>query len=157
MGDLKRLRGGAVWVILVIAVITLWFFVVNGDSSTQTKDFSTVVEEIKNGQVSKLEMSSGSDKVKVLYKDDGVRDARTILPPDISIVEALDRYGVPPDSVAIQVKAASRWGSWISAFTFILPTLFLIGIFVFMMRQAQGSNNQAISFGKSRARLFTGN
>ena len=38
-----------------------------------------------------------------------------------------------------------------------LPFLFLIGIFVFMMRQAQGSNNQAMSFGKSRARMFTGN
>ena len=38
-----------------------------------------------------------------------------------------------------------------------MPTLFLIGIFVFMMRQAQGSNNQAMSFGKSRARLFIGN
>jgi cell division protease FtsH len=34
--------------------------------------------------------------------------------------------------------------------------LFLVGIFVFMMRQAQGSNNQAMSFGKSRARMFTG-
>jgi cell division protease FtsH len=157
MGDLKRLRGGAVWVILVVAVITLWFFVVNGDSSTQTKDFSTVVEEIRNGQVSKLEMTSGSDKVKVVYKSDDVRDARTVLPSNTDIVEALDRYQVDLNSVSIEVKAASRWGSWISAFTFILPTLFLIGIFVFMMRQAQGSNNQAISFGKSRARLFTGN
>jgi cell division protease FtsH len=34
--------------------------------------------------------------------------------------------------------------------------LFIVGIFIFMMRQAQGSNNQAMSFGKSRARMFTG-
>jgi len=157
MGDLKRLRSGAVWVILVIAVITLWFFVVNGDNSTTTKDFSTVVGEIKADKVSKLVQSSGSDKVKVVYKDDNQRDAKTILPPNTDLITALDTYGVDLTSVDIEVKAASRWGSWLSAFTFILPTLFLIGIFVFMMRQAQGSNNQAISFGKSRARLFTGN
>jgi cell division protease FtsH len=157
MGDLKRLRSGAVWVILVIAVITLWFFVVNGDSSTTTKDFSTVVEEVRNGDVSKLVQSQGSDKVKVVYKDDSTRDAKTILPPNTNLPEVLKNYGVDLNSVDIEVKAASRWGSWLSAFTFILPTLFLIGIFVFMMRQAQGSNNQAISFGKSRARLFTGN
>src|SRR6266542_2822455 len=137
MGDLKRLRSGAVWVILVIAVITLWFFVVNGDSSTTTKDFTTVVEEVRNGDVSKLVQSQGSDKVKVVYKNDSTRDAKTILPPDTNLPEVLKNYGVDLNSVDIEVKAASRWGSWLSAFTFILPTLFLIGIFVFMMRQAQ--------------------
>src|SRR4051794_14528758 len=157
MGDLKRLRSGAVWVILVIAVIKLWFFVVNGDNSTTTKDFSTVVGEINHGDVSKLVQNQGSDKVKVVYKNDNTHDAKTILPPNTNLIEALKDYGVNLTAVDIEVTAASRWGSWLSAFTFILPTLFLIGIFVFMMRQAQGSNNQAISFGKSRARLFTGN
>ncbi len=41
--------------------------------------------------------------------------------------------------------------------TALLPVL-LIGAFIFfMMRQAQGTNNQAMSFGKSRARMFLGN
>src|SRR4029077_20856363 len=30
------------------------------------------------------------------------------------------------------------------------------GVIYFMLRQAQGTNNQALSFGKSRARMFTG-
>jgi cell division protease FtsH len=34
--------------------------------------------------------------------------------------------------------------------------VFIIGIFIYMMRQSQGANNQAMSFGKSRARMFTG-
>jgi cell division protease FtsH len=38
----------------------------------------------------------------------------------------------------------------------ILPLLFVGALFYFLMRQAQGSNNQALSFGKSRARMFTG-
>ena len=37
-----------------------------------------------------------------------------------------------------------------------LPALLIIGFFYFMFRQAQGSNNQALSFGKSKARMFTG-
>jgi cell division protease FtsH len=41
--------------------------------------------------------------------------------------------------------------------TFMLPTLLIIGILVLMMRQSQGSNSQAMSFGKSRARLFSSN
>jgi cell division protease FtsH len=56
---------------------------------------------------------------------------------------------------AVEESAAGQWlGILITAF---LPVL-LIGAFIFfMMRQAQGTNNQAMSFGKSRARMFLGN
>ncbi|HET8522676.1 MAG TPA: ATP-dependent zinc metalloprotease FtsH [Thermomicrobiales bacterium] len=157
MGELKRLRSSVVWVILIVAVIALWFIVVNGGSSETNKDFSTVIGEIKAGQVARLVQSEGSDTIHVAYQDESMHEAKTILPPNTDLISALKDYGVDLNSVEIRVKEASRWGSWLSALTFILPTLFLIGIFVFMMRQAQGSNNQAISFGKSRARLFTGN
>jgi cell division protease FtsH len=39
---------------------------------------------------------------------------------------------------------------------YVLPFLILGGVFWFVFRQAQGSNNAAMSFGKSRARMFTG-
>jgi len=39
----------------------------------------------------------------------------------------------------------------------LLPVLLIGGFFIYMMRQAQGTNNQALSFGKSRARMFIGN
>ncbi|MEK7861403.1 MAG: ATP-dependent zinc metalloprotease FtsH, partial [Chloroflexota bacterium] len=39
----------------------------------------------------------------------------------------------------------------------LLPVLLIGGFFIYMMRQAQGTNNQALSFGKSRARMFVGN
>ncbi len=56
---------------------------------------------------------------------------------------------------AVEPSAAGQWvGLLITA---LLPVL-LIGAFIFfMMRQAQGTNNQAMSFGKSRARMFLGN
>ncbi|MCL4233808.1 MAG: ATP-dependent zinc metalloprotease FtsH [Deltaproteobacteria bacterium] len=37
-----------------------------------------------------------------------------------------------------------------------LPMILIIGIFIFFMRQLQGSGGKAMSFGKSRARLVTG-
>ena len=43
----------------------------------------------------------------------------------------------------------------ISILTSVLPLLIFVGLLIFMMRQAQGSNSQALSFGKSRARLVT--
>jgi cell division protease FtsH len=158
MGDFRRLRSSAIWLVLIVAVIALWFLVVNNDSSTTTKDFSTVASEINDGKVQRLSIGENSNTVKVYYEDPDTRDAKSILPGDTTIYEALTAYGVDVTTAPpIEVKPASRWGNWIGALGFLLPTLFLIGIFVFMMRQAQGSNNQAISFGKSRARLFTSN
>ena len=48
--------------------------------------------------------------------------------------------------------------SWLGLLlTAVLPLLIIGGFIFFMMRQAQGTNNQALSFGKSRARMFLGN
>ena len=48
--------------------------------------------------------------------------------------------------------------SWLGLIlTGLLPILIIGGFIFFMMRQAQGTNNQALSFGKSRARMFLGN
>ena len=48
--------------------------------------------------------------------------------------------------------------SWLGLLlTGLLPLLVIGGFIFFMMRQAQGTNNQALTFGKSRARMFLGN
>ena len=70
----------------------------------------------------------------------GRQDGPRRLTPDIFKAEAV------PDT------------SWLSLIaTFVLPLLIIGGFIFFMMRQAQGTNNQAMSFGKSRARMFLGN
>src|SRR5687767_15080398 len=158
MGDSKWLRSSVVYVILIVAVIALWFTFVSGDGDPRRLAFNEVAEDIRAGSVEKLTLTERSQSVKVEYTEaSGLNHATTRLPNDADIYETLSYYGLEQNPVAIETKGASRWGGWLSALTFLLPTLILIGIFVFMMRQAQGSNNQAISFGKSRARLFTGN
>ena len=158
MGDSKWLRSSFVYIILIVAVVALWFTFVSGNGDTRKISFTEAAADIEANEVEKLELTEGSQTVKVVYTEEsGKSDATTRIPNDTDIYSALDYYGIQQSDVAIETKAASRWGGWLSAFTFLLPTLILIGIFVFMMRQAQGSNNQAISFGKSRARLFTGN
>ena len=157
----KWLRNSFVWIILVVAVIALWFTMVGSGDSTHQLGIGEVAAAVRRGEVVHLTQQEDSREVRVEYTAaTGKGNASSILPPDTSILDALEKYGVDPSTVPadlIEIHPASRWGSWLGALTFLLPTLFLVGIFVFMMRQAQGSNNQAISFGKSRARLFTGN
>jgi cell division protease FtsH len=156
MTDNKWLRNGFVWIILIIAVIALWFMITNGSSNSQTSDLSSIATDIQKGRVASLEQAEDSSKVTVHYN--GTDDTESFrLPKDVNIYDALGQYGVTASQVKIDIKPASQWGNWLGIMTFLLPTLFLVGIVIFMMRQAQGSNNQAMSFGKSRARMFTGN
>jgi cell division protease FtsH len=55
-----------------------------------------------------------------------------------------------------EVVPPSNMGNWLAILGSLLPLLFVGALFFLLLRQAQGSNNQAISFGKSRARLYTG-
>lgn len=157
MNQIRRFRGGAMWIVLIVAIAALWLIVVNGGNSNTRKDFSQVVEEAQAGQVAKLVQKEDSNSIRVVYKDSSVNNAVTRLPPNTDIISALRDYGVNLNSVQIEVQSGSRWGAWLTVLTLLLPMLFLVGIVVLMMRQAQGSNSQAMSFSKSRARLFTGN
>ena len=161
MRDTKRLRNGFVWIVLVVAVVALWFTLVGGEGGPTQRSIGNVVAELRDDKVAKLTQAEDSGNVVVQYVPEaGRRDAVMTMPPGADLLTVLKTYGVDPATLPpglIEFEPASRWGGWLSVLTLLLPTALLIGVFAFMMRQAQGSNNQAMSFGKSRARLFTGN
>jgi cell division protease FtsH len=156
MAENKWLRNGFVWMILIIAVIALWFMFAGGGDDSRPVALGHVAQAIKDGRVDRIVIAENSNEVTVHYRSSDETET-VLLPNNVDIYDALDRYGVTPEMVEINIRASSQWGAWLGGLTILLPMLFLIGIVVFMMRQAQGSNNQAMSFGKSRARMFTGN
>jgi cell division protease FtsH len=60
------------------------------------------------------------------------------------------------DQLNIQVVPPSRWENWGAIIGTLLPLILVGAFFFFLMRQAQGAGNQAFAFGKSKARMFTG-
>jgi cell division protease FtsH len=156
MSENKWLKNSLVYLIIIVAVIALWFTVVQSPGGTKSTDIGQVISDVKANRVAKITTTSGSSSAEVEYRDNTKKDVR--LPDNSSIYEILKDNGIPPEQFPIiGTKGASQWGSLLGTLGFLLPTLFLVGILIFMMRQAQGSNNQAMSFGKSRARMFTGN
>jgi cell division protease FtsH len=81
--------------------------------------------------------------------------------PTATAIEQLLDLGVTPEQLASaavvwEIKQPSDWNTVLSLVTYLLPGLVVVGLIFFMLRQAQGTNNQAMAFGKSRARMFTG-
>ncbi|HYO50859.1 MAG TPA: ATP-dependent metallopeptidase FtsH/Yme1/Tma family protein, partial [Chloroflexia bacterium] len=160
MTDNKWLRNSFVWVIIMVAMLVLFFtFVQRGAQPTEIP-ISQVVADAKAGAITEITVREENTNITVCYGPckTGEQKTATREPGNTTMREYLTNAGVPEDKMPkINVEKASSWGQYIGILGFLLPTLILVAVFVFMMRQAQGTNNQAMSFGKSRARLFTGN
>ncbi|MBA2595414.1 MAG: ATP-dependent zinc metalloprotease FtsH [Chloroflexota bacterium] len=161
MPEQRWIRSSLVWIVLIVAVVAMWAMFVGNDGASSSRSIGQVAQEVRDGKVQQLTQAEGSREVQVEYAPEaGRRNAVTTIPADTDLLSVLGNYGIDPAALPsglIVFEPASRWGAWLGTLTFILPTLFIVGIFIFMMRQSQGSNNQAMSFGKSRARLFTAN
>jgi cell division protease FtsH len=161
MGDNRWLKNSFVYLIILVAALALFFQYFGQTSSQNTeRGIAQVIADAQAGRVKEIKAQAGDEQIVVQYNDG--TEYRSRLESTDSVMQLLADYNVPltdangKQLLNVGVSPAPAWGGLLSIFTLLLPTLLLIGFFVFFMRQAQGSNNQALSFGKSRARMFAG-
>jgi cell division protease FtsH len=154
----RWLRNTFIYLLIVVAVVAIvWSLLAPRSSSTQTKDIGDIITAAQQGQVQSIEVNG--DNLNVHLKGDSTA-YKARKESGSSIYEVFKNAGVSTDKVQaidIQVKEPSKWGNFIPLLFNILPIVIIGAVLIFMLRQAQGSNSQAMSFGKSRARMFTGN
>jgi cell division protease FtsH len=150
--------------LLIIAAVAMVVMAVQrGENNQQSLTINEIARDIKAGKVARVVIEN-NDSLRVIYNTGG--DAQTqgvesYKETDSTLVSQLLALGVTPEqlsaeNVKIEVKPPSQWAGILSGALYILPVLFMAGVLWFIFRQAQGSNNAAMSFGKSRARMFSG-
>jgi cell division protease FtsH len=154
----SRNRTTIIYVLLFVAIIAMLVYNFNQPSFSQEQvPFTRLAEDVKAGKVKQI--LENEDRLQITYKDGA--EATSQKETSATLVEQLTALGVTQEEIAtsnleLQVKAPSAWLGLATILGYILPFLLLLGVFWFFFRQAQGSNNAAMSFGKSRARMFTG-
>jgi cell division protease FtsH len=134
---------------------------VQRESGTQESlTINEVARDIKAGKVARVVIEDNNN-LRVVYTDGDIDGVESYKETDSTLVAQLLALGVSaeqlsPENVTIEVKPPSQWAGIVSGALYILPVLFMAGVLWFIFRQAQGSNNAAMSFGKSRARMFSG-
>jgi len=108
-----------------------------------------VAEEIKAEQVKSITVT-GTD-VAIDLKNGGKQTSE--IGKNEQITTTLKDLGADPSKVQLDIKQGADNSIWVTLLTTLVPFVLIIGFFWFMLRQAQGGNNQAMSFGKSGARL----
>ncbi|MFQ5593919.1 MAG: ATP-dependent metallopeptidase FtsH/Yme1/Tma family protein, partial [Anaerolineae bacterium] len=157
MGGSRWFRNGIVWVLVLVAIGAL---VINfmPTSTTETIDLTDLAKDIKAGKIEKISVRGDELRIERRASETEVIAHKE---RDVSIFSVLDNLGatqsvLDEQNVEVVVANPSRWGDWLGLATGILPLLFFGGLIFFMMRQAQTGGSQALSFGKSKARLFSG-
>jgi cell division protease FtsH len=149
-------RNAFVYLLILVAAAALFLSIFPTNSQRpDSKDLTTVAALIKEGQVQTITVS-GND-LRVTLKNGEVFLSRK--DAGVSLLETLLALGVSNEqlrSFKFVVDPPSQTGNWLALLGSILPLFFIGALFLFLMRQAQGSNSQALNFGKSRARMLTG-
>lgn len=155
-----RSQSYIIYVLFFITIIVLIVFNMNkSKSADNVLTINQLANEISQGNIARV--VEEENKLTVYYRD-GITEKTAHKETETTLVNQLLALGVSPENLAaskgikIEVKPPSAFAGILNALFYILPFLLLAGAFFFIFRQAQGSNNAAMSFGKSRARMFTG-
>ena len=145
------MRLSVFWAILVLTALTL-FAVVAPNEKLDKVEISQVIEKANNGEIKKIEGAGSELKITLKDKDKATQTSyitggvSTLLKDDILNENAKKTLSDEPPSQT----GETLWNLAI----ILVPVVLIIGFFMFMMRQAQGQNNQALGFGKSKAKLY---
>ena len=154
----SRNQSYIIYILLFIAIIAMVFFTVSQQNArTEEIPINQLARDIRAGQVKSI--VEDDSRLEIVYRDDSIKTSTK--DPSTPLIAQLVELGVTPDDLSadqlsVEIKLPSPLLGIFSILSYILPFIILIGLFWFIFRQAQGSNSAAMSFGKSKARMFSG-
>jgi len=137
------------WIVIVFGALLI-YGLTNTQDNLKEVPLSEVIKRANAGEITKIEIQ-GSD-LKVTPEGNDAPTERSTKDASSSIYE----QGLKTDAdTQVTILPPSSTGDvlWNLAII-IIPVLLIAAFFLFMMRQAQGQNNQALGFGKSKAILY---
>jgi cell division protease FtsH len=156
----SRNQSYIIYLLLFIAIVAMVYFNVRQPPNAQGPlTISQVAQQIQDGKITRIVVKDDNSLQVISPGDSGPIEQTARKEPETTLVSQLLALGVTPEQlakVAIEVNAPSPWAGILTLASYILPIILIGGLFWFIFRQAQGSNNAAMAFGKSKARMFSG-
>jgi cell division protease FtsH len=137
------------WAILVVIILTV-IAIASPKDDLKVVPISQVIAQANAGDLKSIEIQENN--LTITTKGSDKPDEKSVKDAGSSIQD----QGLNKDAnVVLKIVEPSTTGSTIwNLAIIIIPVLLIAGFFMFMMRQAQGQNNQALGFGKSKAKLY---
>jgi len=142
-------RNSIIYIVILLAAVLLFSLLMPNNSQTQEVPLSQIVTMSQNNEIQQIKVNG--DLLTVTTTDGKVLTAYK--EPNASLYDIKD---LNLTGIIVDVKGSSGI-NWTNLLITSLPFLLIILFLFFLFRQARGANNQAMSFGRSRARLFPAN
>ncbi len=152
----RTLRTLSFWALLIVGSIALVQFASSRRQDAVDLSYTQFTEELERGNVQAVEITErvqvrGDFKAAVTVGHRSAEHFTTLLP-----FEATDSWVATLRQRGLDVRAKEEKQSFgVFLFSF-LPYLFILGLIIFMLRQMQQGGNRAFAFGKSKAKLLSG-
>jgi cell division protease FtsH len=137
--------------IALIILIGLIIFAAYGQPSSLKKiPITKAVQHANHGDYKKIEVNG--DELDITKKGQKQASLKAYYNPHNSLSKDL---GLNLNKTTVTFKPQTSTASTLLAIgSYILPIILIAGLFFWILRSAQGQGNQAMSFGKSKARLY---
>ncbi|MGD0019838.1 MAG: ATP-dependent zinc metalloprotease FtsH [Candidatus Limnocylindrales bacterium] len=143
-------------VVLVAATVLLLYILIQ-PTQPNSKVYSDFQSDVQSGQVTKVVRDGTTLTVTLKNTSTYTVESDSPLDGEYAAIKQWEKDGSVSTPISYEVKKPTDTGWLVLLFSTLLPVGVIVLFIVFFMRQAQGTNNQALSFGKSRARMFLGN
>ena len=152
----RRARAASFWVLCILVVLLVLQVRSGGSEPTVQINYSQYDAQLQSGNVAKVTIQSGKDVVGEFKRSvtiDNKQARRFMMRYPIANSQAeIDR--LKAGNVEIEAQDASKPA--LEMIIGFLPWLVLIGLWVFFLKQMQQGGAKAFSFGKSKAKLLSG-
>jgi cell division protease FtsH len=146
----KRWRNAGLYVLLAVVAIALATTFLEKPAQTQKPlKYSEFIQDVKKGNVENVGLSADRSRALVQTKD-GTKKAVNLPPNDNQLLDILTT-NVKGNIYVLPQNDDSVWFRLLSSLFF--PVLLLVGLFLLLRRAQSGPGNQAMNFGKSKARV----
>jgi cell division protease FtsH len=145
----KAMRLTLFWALIIVVALVLWA-VYSPQQNLKDVSFSDVINRANTGEIAKIEIEG--DQLTVTPKGQSQPTERSYKEAGSSIYEQGLKHEAKTE-VTVKKPSDTSNTLWNIA-TLLVPVLLFGGFFYLMFRQAQGQSNQALGFGRSKARLY---
>jgi cell division protease FtsH len=148
----KVWKNTGLYILFILIAISIVSSFYTKSPKEMSKSYSEFLDLVEKKSISQVIIREHDNIIVGLVK--GKETVKTIYPSiDKELITTLRKNNV---EIKIEDQKQSSW--WVSVFSSIfLPLIIFVGLWVFMLRQAQSGSSQAMSFGKSRAKLMVEN
>ena len=139
------------WAMIAGAIVFLLFLFLPRANAAEKLEISQVLQMAERGEISRIEVKGDDLRVTTIHQETFTSRKEN----SVSILELLDQQGVAPGTVSVEVREDSN--SFSGVLLSVLPLLLFGGLIIFMLRRTRSGINQAMTIGKSQARMVVDN